>query len=438
MQYDCIIIGGGASGLIAAAKLLKRHRRVLILEARERLGGRIHTVKHNFSVPVDLGAEFIHGDLPVTLKLMQEHGLEKQAVTGDNWRSHDHKLEQDQFAIEHHEVLESGLKGLFEDVTVKDFVGNIGADGKYDEMKRSIVSFVQGYDTADIAKASTFALRDEWLGMKEENQYRPVNGYVHLVEALVKDVLHLGGEIITSTTVAKISYGEGKAEVYTINGDILQTAKVLVSVPAGVLQLDPGQAGHIEFEPRPEAHLAAYKRLGYGHVVKVIFEFKEAFWRKGNDHRPVINTLGMLFSDETFPTWWSNPESPAHLLIGWLGGPDAKKFSNSSNDDIIAEALQSLAAIFGEDAGVLKSMLVACDVGNWSAEPFTLGAYNYRTVNDKSIISTLKQPVKDTVFFCGEAVYDGDASGTVEAALVSGIEAAAKILGTLEPIREVH
>ena len=100
-KTDVIIIGAGAAGLMAAYTLVKAGKTVTILEARNRLGGRIHTISNpNFSTYVELGAEFIHGDLPVTLHLLQEAGIGLNDVLFEMWQYSKGKLNKSQEFVE--------------------------------------------------------------------------------------------------------------------------------------------------------------------------------------------------------------------------------------------------------------------------------------------------------------------------------------------------
>ena len=85
VKPEILIIGAGAAGLMAAYTLSKAGKKVVLLEARDRIGGRIHTLDNDFPFKhAELGAEFVHGNLPVTMQLMHESGLE---YISDGWRN---------------------------------------------------------------------------------------------------------------------------------------------------------------------------------------------------------------------------------------------------------------------------------------------------------------------------------------------------------------
>src|SRR6478672_6165337 len=111
--YDVIIIGAGASGLIAAYELSLTGRKVAVIEARARLGGRIHTIANKkFSVPVESGAEFIHGNLKLTKTLLKQAGISFSEVKGELWQKKSGKLSRQEDFIEDYNDLEKKFKQL--------------------------------------------------------------------------------------------------------------------------------------------------------------------------------------------------------------------------------------------------------------------------------------------------------------------------------------
>ena len=116
------------------------------------------------------------------------------------------------------------------------------------------------------------------------------------------------------------------------------------------------------------------------------------------------------------------------ILTGWLGGSKALKLKDVSDEAILEVALQSLSSAFAKPAGVLRNKLQAYKIANWCTAPFIFGGYSYNTPESQKAKKLFQQPVEQTIFFAGEALYQGGPSGTVEAALVSGRQAALKIL----------
>jgi monoamine oxidase len=176
--------------------------------------------------------------------------------------------------------------------------------------------------------------------------------------------------------------------------------------------------------------MAAIKMMGMGAVIKIMLLFKVPFWENEAITKLTGSSLeGMsfIFSQEQIPTWWTQYPNKTALLTGWLGGPNAAKLKDANNETILQMALDSLTAIFKTSVAAIKELLAATYIKNWTADPFAHGSYAYATVETAAAIKTLLDPVEDTVYFAGEAMYQGPAMGTVEAALTSGRDVAALI-----------
>ncbi|HSB91687.1 MAG TPA: NAD(P)/FAD-dependent oxidoreductase [Flavitalea sp.] len=417
-EQTVIVVGAGAAGLIAARQLADAGTRVILLEAASVPGGRMHTLREpGFSIPVEAGAEFIHGQLPITLGLLQEAGIEFTAIAGDmktvrsgNWLAED---PMNKFWDE----LMQKMNETKEDLTVDAFLAKHFSDHTYATLRISVKRFAEGFDLADPARASTLALKQEWANEFEEEQYRIQGGYILLAEYLLECCRDSNVEIHFSSVVKEVSWGYDQVTVRTADSEF-QGHKVLLTVSAGIMQ-----SGQIRFTPEPSAVLQAYKDIGYGSVIKFLLEFSKAFWK--ND----LKDAGFVLSDEAIPTWWTQAPGDSTLLTGWLGGPSALRRSSMPEHELLDLALASLSAIFHLPASELKDILVKSRIVNWSKHPIALGGYSYSLPASDQAKKILAEPVEDTLFFAGEALYLGDAPGTVEAAFITGQEAAIRILG---------
>src|SRR5687767_10273404 len=164
-----IIIGAGAAGLYAAKKLAEQKIQVSVIEARERTGGRIHTVYQ--PATFETGAEFIHGNLEVTMQLMKEASLKPMKMEGKWWTAENGKWEQNEDLIENEKELIKALKELKEDESLENFLNTRFAGEKYTSMREALRAFVEGYHAADIRYASAKAFLEDWQQADEE-QYR--------------------------------------------------------------------------------------------------------------------------------------------------------------------------------------------------------------------------------------------------------------------------
>jgi monoamine oxidase len=412
---------------VAARELAKAGRNVAVLEARDRTGGRIHTLHGGgFTAPTEVGAEFVHGQLPVTLGLLREANLSFTEIAGQSWHVRGDQAGPDDELPEDWPLLLAKLGELREDISIATFLETALSDPQHARLRESVRKFAEGYDAADTRKASALALREEWSSDEDSPQYRLPGGYACLTDFLAGDAVAGGTQLHLSAAVREIAWAPGRAEVITEGGGQFVARQVLVTVPLGVWQ-----AGALRFVPDLPFKFEASRRMGFGAVIKLVLEFREAFWEQSEADRPGWRTfpgLGFLFSNAAVPTWWTRLPDPTPVLTGWLAGPAAANCDAVPADALLDIALHSLSALVLAPPGALRALLVAHHVANWSADPYARGAYSYTTVHGEADRATLAAPVDNTLFFAGEALYQGPAVGTVEAALATGMRAAGEML----------
>jgi monoamine oxidase len=425
---DVIIVGAGATGLMAAYTLAKAGKKVTILEARNRAGGRIHTIDDaSFVEHAELGAEFVHGNLPVTLKLLKEAGITYASAYGEMWHYDKGKFDKEFQHIEGWDMLMRKLNGLQQDTSIGDFLEQYFAGDQYRHLKKSVRKYVSGYDTADPFMASALALRKEWQNEDEDAQYRIHGGYGRVISYLTNESQINGAQLFLNTAVKEIYWENRQVEVIAADGTSYRAQKVIIALPLGVLQAD----GAVGFSPSVPLYQEAIQQMGFGSIIKVLLEFKNAFWEDEEAAKLAgssLKEMGFLLSDEEIPTWWTQFPEHSTLITGWLGGPPAAEKKDTSNEEILRQGLQSLANIFKRNIADLKTDLTAWKVVNWTADPFTRGSYAYDTVAAPEARKILTNPVNHTIYFAGEYLYEGPAMGTVEAALTSGMEVAGELL----------
>ena len=426
VKTDILIIGAGAAGLMAAYKLSAKYKNVIILEARDRTGGRIHTIENSSGDKiVELGAEFVHGDLPVTLNLLKEADIAYGQAGGSMVRYKDGRFTKDEHFIEGWDLLIKKLDELEEDITLYDFLQLYFHEDRYKALRDSVIRFVSGYDTADQRRASCFALRKEWESEDDDAQHRIDAGYSILMDYLAAQFQLNGGKIHFNSIVKQVDWRAGDVKVITGSGVLYSAEKLVIALPLGVLQAGKNERASVAFHPAIKEQNRAINDIGFGAIIKILLEFDAPFWEQHDDN---LKDMAFLFSDEEIPTWWTQAPNHSPLLTGWLGGPAAADKTGMTDDELLQTALISLSRIFKLSVDELNARLAAWNVVNWTVDPFTLGSYSYDTMPSHSAKAVLNKPVENTLFFVGEYLYEGTAMGTVEAALSSGGMVAKMIL----------
>jgi monoamine oxidase len=420
-QFDIIVIGAGASGLYAGYQLTQVKMGVLILEGQGRIGGRMYTNRpENFTDHIESGAEFIHGDAPMTMKLLKKADVEYVEMKGNTYQAHEDDVEKKDFFDSDWSVMMNKLKDLHYDMTFSDFLDSHFADAKYQDLKQNVKKFVEGYNAADIAKVSAVALREEWSAEEDPAQYRIRGGYAKLYEFLAHEIKKRGGVIKLNQKVSSVRWREGHVEI-KIGMNIYLAKKCLITIPVSNLSIPT-----IEFVPAIPSIVDAARRIGFGPVVKINIEFSHAFWE--TEPKRKFKHVMFLFTDETIPTWWSQFPNTRPLLTGWIGGPGAAQL-NKTDDEVLESAITSLANALKFSAEKIRSYILAWKVDQWVTNEYSIGAYSYEMINTPEAVKVLQQSVSNTLYFAGEAIYNGPHKGTVEAALTSGEEAAKRIAG---------
>jgi monoamine oxidase len=414
-----IVIGAGAAGLMAARELGRAGKKVTVLEARDRCGGRIDPLSAaEFGYPAEGGAEFVHGEAPVTRALLREARLSLLPIQGTQRTVIEGKLSNEDSIDIHEARLHTVLQELREDLTVAEFLRRNFAGSEYARLRRSIERLVEGYDAADPERASTLALRDEWMDQGRSTQVRIAGGYGSLIEFLAKGCSSQGTGIKLRTVVKAIDYAGVGAIVHCANGATHECEAVVLTVPLPLLKdiVLPSMEGE---------RAAAAANIGFGNVIKILMRFETRWWL---DERKDLADLTFLLSEERIPVWWTQHPSDLPVLTGWFGGPKTAGMVDLDEQELVEAGLASLADIFGRDPRQLARSLVAARAINWAQDRFARGAYSYATTETRAAQSVLSTPTGAAIFYSGEALYRGRDMGTVEAALASGLATAQSVL----------
>ena len=436
---DVLVLGAGVSGLATAQRLVQAGCTVTILEARNRLGGRVLTRRGGkWPVPMDLGAEFIQGRIPALFKLAEQAGQPVVEILGARWEVRGGQLTRATNRRGRAERILSKLPelGPQEDESFDQFITRRVAEGAPAEAGDQAKSWVETYDAADPTRISVRALVRERLAERKidgERGYRMVTGYDGIPEILATQLssdrasVHL--EMIA--TVVRWTPGAVAVEARTPGGvpaGPFSSRRLVVALPLGVLQANPSEPGSIRFMPSLADKEDAFQGLEMGHVVKLVFAFKERLWQKA-----FPDEVGFLLTpEEPFMGWWTGYPLYAPVLVAWAGGPVADSFAGLSADQRIDRALDSLARILRKPRGLIDEQLVTWDAHDWTADPFARGAYSYVRVGGMQAQQVLATPVEDTLFFAGEATETNGYQATVHGALFAGQRAAEEVLNSLK------
>jgi monoamine oxidase len=413
-----VIVGAGAAGLMAARELARAGRTVTILEARQRCGGRIHPLPASeFGYAADGGAEFVHGEAPITRGLLREAGLSLQEIEGEQWSFDGTKLSREERHDPHEAELQAVLRGLKDDLVVADFLRRHFAGDDYARLRYSIGRMVEGYDAADPERASTLALREEWMDGGHHTQARIDGGYGALIDFLAAECRRHGAAIRFGCAVSAIAEEAGALAVRCTGGDVLACDRAILTVPLPLLR-------EIALPSGARTKAAAADDIGFGNVVKILLRFSRPWWRERTED---IADMTFLLSDQTIPVWWTRYPDQHPVLTGWFGGPRTAELPHLDPQGLIDAGIDSLAAIFQRSREGIARDLVASAATNWMHDPFARGAYSWATPRTREAQAALAR-ADGAVLFSGEALYRGRDMGTVEAALASGLETAGMIL----------
>ena len=430
---DVIVIGAGAAGLAAAARLAEGGCSVLVLEARDRVGGRIHTrYEPGLAAPVELGAEYIHGFAPVNVEWLARGGASPIEAPGTHWRLEGGVLtNRDHYFAHVHEVISRNLARVTHDMSVDYLLNTLLKDELSADERDYARMLAEGFDAADTKRASARAIVEEWTGemLTSAPQSRPDKGYSPLLQALLTALPPDKGRVQLQTVVREVRWSRGSVEVSAESlGRTFQVRapRAVIALPLGVLQQSEG-IGVVRFTPTLAAKANALERLISGPVLKVSLRFHTAFWEH-LDHARYRDGAFFHASKFRFPTVWTAVPRQAPLLQAWAGGPRAAAMSDASEAQLVRHALDTIEALFGKDVDA-ASRLDAAYVHDWQRDPFARGAYSYVGVGGGTAREDLAAAIDDTLFFAGEAT-DAEEAGTVTGALQSGERAAREILAS--------
>lgn len=438
-RCDVAIVGAGVAGLGAMRFLEERGIRTRVLEARDRIGGRLHTVRDaRVSHPIELGAEFVHGGAPEVLEVARQAHLLFYAVEGERWRSRRGRLTRLDDFWEQLQMVSRYLDARKADRSFAEFLAEAPGGRRAAHARALTRAFVEGFHAADARRIGVKALADGGIPSDEEErrQLRIGDGYDRVAQWLAGEFLD---RIVTGAVVERIDWEEGGVEIsISRHNQALATVAAraaIVTVPLGVLLAPPGAIGAITLAPSPPIIDRARDCLTMGSVIRVVLLFRDRWWTDGRRGKS-LESMSFLHGDSgDVQVWWSLHPAQVPVLVGWSGGPAALRLAGRDPREVQDRAITALAKNLGVPRRGVSSQVVGCWTHDWQNDPFSRGAYSYALVGGSESAAELARPIKATLWFAGEAADPEGRNGTVHGAIASGRRAARSVARALERSR---
>lgn len=424
-QIKILVVGAGISGLGAAKDLHDSGYEVTVLEARNRIGGRIYTDR-SLGFPLERGANWIHSnklDSNRLMSLKEELGLKTNITVlspmgfklfdkdGKALTLSEEDFEKIEFRIGLIAYIASYIKPS---ATLEDGINFLKRMGLLsfapNAVLQAIIQSVELGSAEDEENIPIGALVSEYEYMENAGDDEEVfGGFDQFTSHLSKNL-----DIKLNSPVSKITYSSDGVEVFT-NDKTYTPDVVVVTVPLGVLQKNL-----IEFVPDlPEKKKEAINNISWGSVNKVIFKFPYNFWGD------VENFFIEREDRHAFTTWLSNEVMVNEPVIySFFSGEFSRNMEKETDDYIIEEAMKSLRVAYGDDIPEPEAYLIT----RWGMEPYILGSYSAPGHNqdDLKLRTELANPIQNKIFFAGEATSVLE-YGFTHGALNTGLREAAKI-----------
>jgi monoamine oxidase len=434
-----LVLGAGVAGLTAARALARSGARVTVLEARDRVGGRLWTEQVTVAdlgdpIPVELGAEFVHGLPPELWATLTEARLETYELEGSSVTVKDNRLSPADQSPGGDVIAQmmrwNAAQPAGTDLSFSQYLDIARPDLA---AREAAMRYVEGFNAADsqrISVASLCAQQRAEDAAHSERLFRVRHGYSALPHFLAHEAQQAGATMQLGRVVSQVLWKPGHVAMSgtDVEGNAFSTSasSAVITLPLGVLQ-----SALVRFSPEPTDTLSAAQGLVMGPVNRTTLVFRNAFWREikstqmDTQLRMALQDLSFLFASNERPgTWWTAMPDPAPVITGWVGGPK----SLARCDSWVLQCLTSLSRILDLPIPYLQQQLVTWRHHDWQEDDFARGAYSYVAVGGLESSRRLSLPVEQTLFFAGEHTDLSFNWGTVHGALRSGLRAAHQVM----------
>jgi monoamine oxidase len=422
-EAEVIIVGAGVSGLAAARLLTRFGVSCLVVEASARIGGRLHTVRRpGWTLPIELGAEFVHGRPATTLALgggavHLVHVPEQRMRGGDSPRPMQRTWQR--FA----ELMQPATSAP-EHESVGDFLERADLAPEDREL---VQLMVEGYHAAPCSDVSARVVAaDAQSSAVDFEQYRSSVGYDTVLAELEHDLSQRPCRIQLLTRVRRVDWSRGHVRLSAEASGApceLHARACVVTTSIGVLASAPNEGG-IDFRPLPPAFREALPLLGMGHVSRVVLRFHDGPWLSAHAGHEVSFVHA---PEEPFQTFWREARAGQEQITAWAGGPRALELAALDDTALYDTALRALSRAVGAEYERCRSALLEAHHHDFERDPFTRGAYSYVRPGGEHAAKALAAPCEGTLYFAGEAL-DSQYPATIAGALGSGEHAARQLL----------